>query len=517
MTNTEELDKSLKAVAKGAGIIFIGMVIGKVLATVNIILLARFLEPSKFGLFSLGLTVVEILAIIGVFGLTSGVVRFIPYYHAKNRDDKVKYTIRFSLKFSLILSIILAIVLFLLSDHIANLIFKDDRLKVVLQIFSIALPFYTINQITPATFRGFGNAKYMVLTQDIMLRIIKISAFILFVYFGYLLYGALAAFTVGTILTLGISLYVVQKKLFPIFGSNIKTKDASVGRELLSFSWPLLIGGFSYIFYTQTDRLLLGFFKTSEDIGIYTAGSQISSLLTFVLPSFAFLFLPVMSELYSKKKIQDFSHLYKSITRWIFLITLPLFLFFLFYSEEIILLLFGSSYISGATVLRILALTFFVTASVGLTWDTLVAMGKTKFVMITQGIGAVTNIVLNVLLIPPFGIEGAAIGTACGFIIMSVLQLIDIYRSIGFHPYDRQYLKISAIAILVILLITTAIGLFIEKIPCWSVLIIFPIYFVLYMAFVIKSKCLQREDKMILETIQEKTGIRLKFLDRLFK
>ena len=519
MTNTEELDKSLKAVAKGAGIIFVGMVIGKALTMVNIILLARFLEPSKYGLFFLGLSVVEILAIIGRFGLVSGVARFIPYYHIKNRDDKVKYTIRFSLKFSLILSVILATVLFLLSDQIACLVFKDARLTVVLQIFSIALPFYTINGITPSIFRGFRNAKYRVITQDIMLIIIKISAFILFVYFGYLLYGALAAFIVGTILTLGISLYLVQKKLFPIFGSNIKkTKDASVsvGRGLLSFSWPLVIGSFSYIFYTQTDRILLGFFKTSEDIGIYTVGSQIAHLLTFVIASFAYLFLPIMSELYSKKKIRDFSHLYKSTTRWIFLITLPLFLFFLFFPEEIILLLFGSSYISGATVLRILALAFFVSASVGLTWDTLLAMGKTKFIMITQGAGAITNIVLNVLLIPPFGIEGAAIGTACGIIIMSIMQLIVIYRSIRFHPYDRQYLKISAISILIMLLITTAIGLFIEQIPCWSVLIIFPIYFVLYMSFVIKSKCLQHEDVMILKAIQEKTGIRLKFLDGFF-
>ena len=517
LTNTGELDKSLKAVAKGAGIIFVGMVIGKVLAMVNTILLARFLEPERYGLFSLGLTIVEILAIIGVFGLASGVTRFIPYYHIKNRDDKVKYTIRFSLKFSLILSAILATVLFLLSDQIACLVFKDDRLKVILQIFSIALPFYTINGIIPSIFRGFGNAKYRVLTEDIMSRIIKISAFILFVYFGYLLYGALAAFAVGTILTLGISLYLVQKKLFPIFGSNIKTKDVSVGGELLSFSWPLLIGSFSYIFYTQTDRILLGFFKTSEDIGIYTVGSQISHLLTFVVPSFAFLFLPVMSELYSKKKIHDFAHLYKSTTRWIFLITLPLFLFFLFFPEEIILLLFGSSYVSGATVLRILALAFFVSASVGLTWDTLLAMGKTKFVMITQGTGAVTNIALNVLLIPPFGIEGAAIGTACGIIIMNIMQLVVIHHSIKFHPYDRQYLKISVISILVMLLITTTIELFIEQIPCWSVLIIFPIYFVLYMAFVIKSKCLQHEDVMILKTIQEKTGIKLKFLDLLFK
>ena len=517
MTNTETLDESLKAVAKGAGIIFVGTIIGKILGMVNTILLARFLEPSKYGLFSLGLTVVEILAIIGVFGLTSGVVRFIPYYHAKNRDDKVKCTIRFSLKFSLILSVILAIVLFLLSDQIACLVFKDNRLKFVLQIFSITLPFYTINQITPIIFRGFGNAKYRVLTQDIMLRIIKISAFILFVYFGYLLYGALAAFTVGAIVTLGISLYVVQKKLFPIFGSNIKTKDVSVGKELLSFSWPLVIGSFLYIFYAQMDRLLLGFFKTSEDIGIYAVAFQISYLVTFVIFSFAFLFLPIMSALYSKKKIQDFSSLYKSTTRWIFLITLPLFLFLVFFPEEIILLLFGSLYISGTIVLRILSLAFFISTLGGLAFDVLIAMGKTKFIMITQGTGAVTNIALNVLLIPPFGIKGAAIGTACSLIIMIIMELIIIYHLIRFHPYDRQYLKISAIAISIMLLIIMTIHLFIDQIPCWSVLIIFPIYFVLYMAFVIKSKCLQYEDVMILKSIQEKVGIRLKFLDRLFK
>jgi len=512
MANTEELDKSLKAVAKGAGIIFAGMVIGKMLAMVNTILLARVLGPSNYGLFYLGLTVVEILAIIGVFGLTSGVARFIPYYHAKNCDNEVKYTIRFSLKFSLVLSVILATALFLLSEQIAVHIFNDRNLSAVLQLFSIALPFYTTNQILPSIFRGFGNAKYRVLTQDILLKLLIISAFIVFIYFGYLLNGALVSFALGTILTLIISLYVVHKKLFPFLGSNMGKRNVSVGKELLSFSLPLLIGGFSYILYTQTDRLLLGFFKTSEDIGIYTGGSQIAHLLTFVLPSLAFIFLPIMSELYSKNKIHDFAHLYKSITRWIFLITLPVFVFFLFYSKEIILLLFGLSYVSGATVLRILALAFFVSSSVGLTWDTLVAMGKTKVVMITQGTGAMTNVVLNVLLIPPFGIEGAAVGTACGIIIMNIMQLIVIFRSIKIVPYDRQYLKIFAISILIMLLIITAIELFIEQIPCWSVLIIFPIYVILYIAVLIKSQCLQREDMLIMNLFQEKLGIRFKKL-----
>ena len=508
----EELDKSLKAVAKGAGIIFAGMIIGKVLTTVNTILLARVLGPSNYGLFSLGLSVVEILAIIGAFGLTSAVTRFIPAHLANNRDDKVKYIIRFSLKFSLVLSVILATILFLSSEPISAHIFKDESLSIVLKILTIALPIYTINRILPSIFRGLGNAKYRVITQDIMLVAIKIAAFIVFIYLGYLLNGALAAFIIGTVLTLMISLYVVHKKLFPFLGFDLNTKDTPVRRELLSFSWPLVIGNFSYIFYTHTDRLFLGFFKTSKDIGVYMAGSQIAHLLTFVLPSLAFIFLPIMSELYSKNKMHDFAHLYKSITRWVFLITLPLFLFLVFFSKEIILLLFGLQYWSSVNILRILALAFFISASVGLAWDTLLAMGKSKALMMTQSVGAMTNVVLNVLLIPPFGIEGAAIGTASGIIIVNFMQLYIIYHSKIMLPFDKNYLKVSLIAILIMLSIITAIHIFPKPITYWLVLVIFPIYFALYITILTKSHCLQQEDMVIVKLFKDSLKILFKRL-----
>ena len=116
LANTEELDKSLKAVAKGAGIIFIGIIVGKILGLGNLILLARFLGADKYGLFSLGLSVITIASIISMFGVGYGVTRFIPYYRGENRDDKVRNTIWFGLKFTLLMSFIFATVLFLLSD-----------------------------------------------------------------------------------------------------------------------------------------------------------------------------------------------------------------------------------------------------------------------------------------------------------------------------------------------------------------------------------------------------------------
>lgn len=505
MAESEWIDKSLKIVVKGAGIIFIGMTLGHVLGAANQIILARFLGADAYGLFNLGLSLIGIFIVLATFGLSIGVTRFISYYQGRNNEGAIKGTIIFSFRFSLIMSIIFATILFLSSGQIANGIFKEERLCIVLQIFCIALFFMPLNDILSASFRGFKKPEYRVYTQDIGIKVIRISVFLIFAYFGYLLYGAVIAFVVSGFLITFASFYLLQKKLFPIFGSKIKS--TSVGRSIFSFSLPLTLNTVSYIIILHSDKLLIGFFKISKDVGIYSAALGIASLLGFALASLGFIFLPEMSELFSRKKIFEFSQVYKFTTKWIILIISPLFLFIAFFSKEIIMLLYGSEYVAGSTALVILALGFFVGSSVGLTFDALAAIGKTKLILFATVISAVTNVILNILLIPPFGIEGAAMGTMCGIAVRSILQLLFIHHSVGLHPYGKQYVKILLISVIMIISIATGIDLLVSEVVYWHILIIFPLYLVLYLLAIAKFGCLEREDKMILKAIQEKVGI----------
>lgn len=507
MVESEWLDKSLKTIVKGAGVIFIGMIVGKVLGAGNQIVLARFLGADLYGLFNLGFSIIGIFIALATFGLSIGVTRFIAYYQGRNNEGAIKGSIIFSLRFSLILSLIFATILFLSSWQIANGIFKDERLCVVLQLFSIALFFMPLNDILSASFRGFKKPEYRVYTQDIGIRVLRLTLFLVFAYFGYLLYGAVIAFVVSGFLIMLASFYLLHKKVFPIFGSNIKS--TSIGRSILAFSLPLTLNIVSYIFITETDKLLIGFLKIPIDVGLYSAAYAVASLLGFALASFGFIFLPVMSELYSMKKNSEFSHVYRLTAKWIVLIVSPLFLFTLFFSKEIIMLLYGSEYVAGSSALVLLALGFFVGSSFGLTFDVLSAIGKTKVILLTTVISAVTNVILNILLIPPFGIEGAAMGTMCSIALISILQLLFIHHSMVLHPFSKQYAKILLISVVMIIVITTGIGLLVSEVVYWHILIIFPLYFVLYLLAIAKAGCLEQEDKRILNAILKKMGMNL--------
>jgi len=510
-----DVDESLKTVAKGAGVIFIGMIIGKVLGAGNQILLARFLGVDVYGLFNLGLSVAEIAVALSLFGLGSGLTRFISYYGGKRSDEKVKSTILFGLKFNLTLCIILSIILFSFSEQIANNIFKDNRLETVLQIFALGLPFLVLAQFSTSAFRGFKAPKYMVYLVEIALRVTKIAFFLLFVFFGYLIYGAVAAYIIGSLIIAIFAFHIINKKLFPIFEHSIET--VPIGKEFLSFSWPLTFSSISMLIASQNDILFLGFFKTSLDVGLYTAAYGIAILVNFASTSFVFLFLPVISELYAKNKLSELSQVYKSITKWIFLVTFPVFLMIIFFPHEILMTFYGSEYVVASTVLVLLSFAVFISTFVGPTSNILIAMDRTKLDLITFICSALTNIILNILLIPPLGIMGAAVGTGISIIVRNILSVFFVKRLLGVFPYDKQYPKIFLISILPILFFVLAIYFFIEEFLYWYILILFPLYFGLYFILLIKAKCLEENDKMVLRAIRKRMGIKLEFLDRLFR
>ena len=108
-----ELEKSLKTVAKGAGIVFFGMAIGKAFGTINQVLLARILGPEDYGLFNLGITLITIASAFALFVLRGALPTKIQYALAKRNENKIQSIVLFSLKFSGFLSVLISIILFL--------------------------------------------------------------------------------------------------------------------------------------------------------------------------------------------------------------------------------------------------------------------------------------------------------------------------------------------------------------------------------------------------------------------
>ena len=498
-----DIEKSLTIIVKGAGIIFLGQVISLLLGMVNQILLGRFLGPGDYGLLNLGLSVIMIASILPVFGLGPGLVQFIPFNITLGRQDKVIGGIDFSFKFCLAVGALVSLVVFFLSKWIAIEIFHDANLEVVIKILCISLTFTAFYRLAQGLPAGFRQPKYKLYNEFIIMKLLRIAVFLIAIFVGYKLLGALAAYIVAKLSASVGYLFIYYRRFYPSL--NCKHKDRSAKRDLLSLSWPLFLTGFTALFISHTDKIVLGIYMTSSDIGIYTAALTLASSVYFIHSSFRYLFLPTIAEYFAREDIPGIQKLFSSVTKWIFLLTFPVVIYLFFFSEDVIQLIYGGAFTRGYLALFILSVGYASIGITGLTGEILVATRRTRLNLLNEVIGAGSNVGLNILLIPRYGIIGAAIATSASFILMRLIGLGFVYKLFRIHPYNFQYVKILMAATVPLVAISLLLKTYFD-IP-WAFLIVIPIFLAVYSLLLLKTGCLDKFDKSIMRAILAKMRV----------
>ena len=510
---TKDHEQALKTVAKGAGIGFIGLIIGKIFAYLIRVFIARTLGPSDFGLISIGLAILSIFTTFSLLGLNQGLTRMISYYKGKNNFKKIKGAIFSSFKIVFSLSIFFSLVLFLIADKISIIFFSEPKLINIIKIFSFALPFSVLMNLSSSSFLGFKMVKYKVYIKDIFKNISTFLLIIIFFYFSFNLLRLSLAFLLGYIISAFVGLYYLKTKIYPHLKKISKTP---VWKELIGFSYTLFLSGTVALVMGYTDVLMLGYFDTISNVGIYNAALNTCILITFVLTSFAFIFLPLITELFSKNKKKQIRKIYTTSTRWIFSIVFPIFLIFILFPDNILRILFGPDFVSGSLALVILSFGFLTHVSVGLSIETITAIGKPKINLYLNSLAAVSNFFLNLILIPIYGMVGAAIAMTSGLMLKSIFSLLYLNKKIGVQPYTRDYLKPFFSAILSSLIFYIIIKNFLS-INFFTLIIGFVFFLFLYSYFLLISKGLTRDDIIILKSIENKTGLKIKWLRNIIK
>jgi O-antigen/teichoic acid export membrane protein len=499
---SEIVNQSLQKIAKGTGIVFIGTIIGMLLGFVSRIIIVRYITQTEYGIYSLALVLMSIFVTISMLGLQQGSTRYIAYFRGKSEERKVRDVISSSLKIALISSIIFSLILFLSSDIISTNIFHSSELSTPLKILSVAIPFTVLIGIFTSLFRGFDRVEPNVYFQNILRSIL----FILF------LVGAILtciAFAIYAIKKLPLSTFPVKKE------ADAATSMNPIGKELLLFSFPLLAVAILGMVMNWTDILMLGYFKTADVVGLYNGALPLAHLIPIALTSAGFIYVPIVSGLYSKKLMEEIGKTYQVLTKWIFSVTIPLFFILFLFPETVLNSLFGVNYIQAAPALRILALGFMFHAFLGLNALSLLVMGKTRFLMLSGLSGAISNVVLNAALIPTFGIVGAAFASLLSYSMVNIFNSTKLYQLSKVHPFTRNYLKPVGISIVLLVLIyafTTHL-----KIDFWMLPLLLFFFLFAYGFLLLLTRSFDREDIEMILAIEKKTGIDAEQIKRLLR
>jgi O-antigen/teichoic acid export membrane protein len=517
----EESDKhsalgidSLKKVVKGAGIFFIGTVVSRFITYFTRIFIARYFGPGDYGLFSLGIAVVGFVGVFGSLGFGAGVTRYISYYKSKNIEAKIKGVVVFSLSAVGSVSIVLGGILFLLSQKIAVIIFHNHELAILLKILAISIPFATLSSILNASFEGFQEIKYRVYTERVILNLLKLFLIVLFGVFGFGVVGIVLGYTLATVLTFFIAFYFLETRVFSL---RKTVKSLHIRMELLAFSLPLMLAGFLSTIMARIDTVMLGFFKSAVEVGIYNAAIPTAQILYIATSSLSVLFLPVITELYANGQKKPLELVYKTVTKWTFYINLPIVFIMVVFPFHLLNLMFGRDYMEGSLTLSILALGFFL-GTISFAPQYLLTMAKRTRSIFIISIGAtLINVTLNFTLIPIYGIVGAAMATTGTYLVNSILLISYSWRIMGFSPFSPALLKSVPGGFISMAVVYTFGKIILKSTSGYSLILMFILFFGLYSFLVLSWSGLQREDIEILKVIEKKSGLKNELIRNVIK
>lgn len=403
----------------GVGIIIV-KILGTLLAFVLSILLARSLGASGYGAYTFVLSLIMVLSIPIQAGFPNLAVR---------ESSKALVTKNWSLVDDLWLWILRLTGLYFLLLCVCLLLFyyfnnswMGMRYDLFLAGF-ILIPLGALTISQSSIIRGVGKIVLGSLFDGLIrfgISAAIIGGTLLFLpsYDITPLY-AMIIYIVATFIAFLSSLLVLNK----LINHNIRCKT-KIYTESINWKkslYPLTIVGGAQLLFGYADILVLGLFKSDEEVGIYRVMVQFSSLVVFGLTVLNQMLHPYFSRLYNEKNMEQLQKLVFISARVIFLFALLPAMAFIFYGENIVNYIYGKEYIYGIYALNILVIGQLLNASFGSVGALLNMTGHEKDSVKGMLIALIVNTILNFILIPLFGMEGAAVSTAIALIIWNVI------------------------------------------------------------------------------------------------
>ncbi|GAB6101003.1 flippase [Thermococcus atlanticus] len=501
--------QALHRIARGTGIIFAGTVISMFFGFLSRAIIAREFSKAEYGVFNLALTVLSIGLVIATLGFQNALPREVAFYREK-MPKKVDRLVSTAIAITAVSAVITALLIFFLAGDI-SLIFREERLVSALRVIVLALPFSALTAVIISVSRGFGRVRERVYFQNMVYPITWLVLVASIAALGLPFNSMFYAYSLAQLLTFSALLIEAYRIGLLRVGARV---DIELGKHLVAFSIPLMLVGILNFMMTWTDTLMLGYYKGSEVVGIYNAASPLARLIPVFLGSAGMLYAPIVTPLYAQGKIKEMGRVYQVLTKWIFMLTLPLFSLMFLFPETTIRLFFGAKYVSAAPALQILALGFMFHTFLGLNGLSLLVIGKPKLNMIGDTFAVISNVLLNFLLIPPYGIVGAAVATAVSYFVANVFRSFWLYRRTGIHPFSWNYVKPLVISFVLLGIIK---GLNLKVPSIWYAVPVLVVFLGVYALLVLLSRSIDREDVELLLAVERKTGIDLGIIKRVLR
>ncbi len=391
--------------------------------------LTRLLGPEEFGRYIYAVSWILFISQVGVLGLDTASLRFISAYEAQGRWPALHGFVRRSVQFASGLSLVLAAGLltavWLLGDRLA------PGLARPITIASVLLPLTVLLQLLVSQLQALRRVVLGQGVQGLLRPALIVTGLGALVGLGWSEGTALAAIAMNTAATFVAVLlaWAMLRRVLP--GAVLAAAPVFENGAWLGTAVPLFLITAAQLILTQTDVLMLGAMVGTTQAGVYAVASQLSTVITFAIMSLNAILAPMIASLHAQGRRAELQRVLTLSSRGVLAFAVPT-VVILAAAGPLVLQVFGSGFAGAYIPLLILSggqLTIALCGSVGFL---LTMTGHERVATAVIGLTALTNIGLNLLLIPRYGLVGAAIATSTATALRSLVLSVYVRRLLGF-------------------------------------------------------------------------------------
>jgi O-antigen/teichoic acid export membrane protein len=515
-----------REVVKGSLWTMAGSITFNLFSFFYVILVARSVSPDELGLFYLAFGMISVGSVINSLGLSSSLVRYVPFFDGRGEGGKVRSLLKYSYATSAVLSMVLIAAVWLSADVISSL-YQNPQLAPALRLLSVFLFLSNLLNLNLAYLRGKADMRSMQIIQNIQNGLKLALTGGIFFLFGASVATLAAAYLLSFLIAMLVSFVMVARK-WPAGEPAGALPLKQMADEILPFGIMLSLMQSVGVLSNSLDRILLGYLGgpagSTEIVAVYSVASALATVFMTLPNSIGSIFLPLVSRLFGKNDLAQIRQVTMNAQRWSLFAAIPFSVVLIAFSSGVLGTLYGDDYRAGAAAMSILAFAlmfriFPMTMSL-----TLAAMRLVGLQLRIMVLSAVVNLALDLLLIPGYGMAGCALATLATCILSSSLVAYYSKKHFGYSSPPQAYRLALCGALTLALMLGLnallpvapqlppgaggALAPYLEKVAYLAWLgLLSGVSTAVFVALSIAGKCLMDEDVELLRRVMEKARV----------
>ncbi|MDX6510807.1 MAG: hypothetical protein QOE36_311 [Gaiellaceae bacterium] len=412
--------EALAAIIRGMTVALAGSLLGGGFGFLFTVVMARMLhDRADFGLLVLGLNVLNAATSLTVFGTDVATIRYVA---AAPTPGAKRGAIATPLGVVLVLNAILSLAVALLAHPLAVHVFGNAHFTNTLRALAVVLPLTVLAQMFSAGLSGLERA-----SGELARKVVEQGGRIVLSPLGLAIGAGIVGAVLGMAAAAGMAAFVVGWLLWRSLPRGGRTEPLGL-RRLLGFSWQQTVAGGTVDLWLLLLATLLARETSAAVVGAYGAALAISRLPALIYNAFTFRFSPAIARLWEEGRHDELRELLKGVTRWVSYFAIPLHAVAIALPGPL-LLLYGASYRQGALMLAFATTGLLINALAGPVERTLIMSGRVRLEMIGTAVPAVILTGLAFVLIPRYGLTGAAVTILLSSISTNALKSWFVWRT----------------------------------------------------------------------------------------